>query len=243
VLFDVYGTLFLQSPGRRWGPFSSKRTVTRIIKRHRLGTTPAALEAALRREILEAHAARKASGVEYPEVRIERIWRGLYPDREDAEIERLAIAWELAVHPAWPMPGSADLIAFLRAREMALGIVSNAQFYTPLYFEAFFGERPEGLGFRPELCIYSFEHGAAKPQKSLFELAARRLADEGIGRHETLMVGNDPLNDIASAASCGFMTAFLTAGFAEKESEAPAEQGSGPDVVIGALADLQALLR
>jgi putative hydrolase of the HAD superfamily len=239
VLFDLYGTLFSQSRRRGWSPFSRERAAARFVKRHRLETTAAALAEALRRKILEEHAGRKASGTEYPEVRIERIWSGLFPGLRSSETECLAIEWELAVNPIRPMRGSAKLLEFLRARGTALGIVSNAQFYTPLFFEAFFGEKPEDLGFRPDLCIYSFELGVAKPQSSLFELAARRLEEAGIGRRETLMVGNDPANDIAPAASCGFMTALIADP--RKRTEARTS-GAGPDVVAGSLTVLQTML-
>jgi FMN phosphatase YigB (HAD superfamily) len=37
-----------------------------------------------------------------------------------------------------------------------------------------------------------------------------RLAGRGISPAETLYIGNDPLQDIVTAAACGFKTALFT---------------------------------
>ena len=50
------------------------------------------------------------------------------------------------------MPGAAETLAALQQRGLLLGIVSNAQFYTPLMIEALLGKPPGELGFLPELC-------------------------------------------------------------------------------------------
>jgi putative hydrolase of the HAD superfamily len=180
--------------------------------------------------------------VKRPEIRIERIWEKLFPERTAKELQRMALSWELATHPAWPMPGCRRLLAALRRRRTVLGIVSNAQFYTPILFEALLGAKPEGLGFSQSLCIYSFEHSAAKPELSLFRLAAERLADMGIRPEDTLIVGNDPLNDIVPATQCGMMTALFGGDGRSTGLRTAEAAGIHPDVVIGALGDLPALL-
>ncbi|MDR2739603.1 MAG: HAD hydrolase-like protein, partial [Treponema sp.] len=99
--------------------------------------------------------------------------------------------------------------ALLRNRSIRLGLISNAQFFTPLLFEAFFGAPSEALGFDPGLRIYSFERGEAKPSPNLFTPAARRLESLGLKPENALYVGNDMLNDVFAAAQAGFKTALF----------------------------------
>jgi len=60
----------------------------------------------------------------------------LKPDDSTEKILRLAVEYECRVNPVWPMPAALETIETLRARGFRLGIVSNAQFYTPLIIEA-----------------------------------------------------------------------------------------------------------
>jgi putative hydrolase of the HAD superfamily len=215
--------------------------LVRLIREHGLGVAPGELSDSLRRAIEEERASLRSKGIGHPEVRIERIWAKLFPGRGKEELELLALAYELAVNPAWPMPGCRRLLGALRRRGLVLGIVSNAQFYTPLLFRALLGGAPEELGF--SVCVYSYDHGLAKPGTALFELAAGRLERLGIGRAETVTVGNDPANDIAPAARCGCMTVLLSNERPAHAAESPAAAGSPPDAVIGRLGDLETLIQ
>jgi len=153
----------------------------------------------------------------WPEVRVEEIWTGFLRQRGNVVIEdgtagrELALRYELAVNPVYPMPGAAQAIAVLREAGLVLGIISNAQFFTPLLFEALFGASPENLGFDPGLLIWSFEQAEAKPSPRLFEAAVGRLAARGIAPEECSFVGNDMLSDIYGAINAGFC-AVLFAG-------------------------------
>jgi putative hydrolase of the HAD superfamily len=170
--------------------------------------------------------------VPYPEVRVEEIWSaflrspdnarqgrprdplrhmGTEPGKASPAGEDLALRYELSVNPVYPMPGALDTLGKLGAAGYTLGIISNAQFFTPLLFDAFFGASPENLGFDPELLIYSFKEGCAKPSPALFNKALSRLAALGVESGACLYVGNDMRNDIRGAASAGFKT-LLFAG-------------------------------
>jgi putative hydrolase of the HAD superfamily len=242
VLFDVYGTIFISAgehPGMRR---SSGEDLARLIRRHGLNATPSELTASLERAIAEEWASLRSRGIAHPEVQIERLWGKLFPERGEEERKSLAVAYELAVNPVWPMPACRRLLRSLRRRGLVLGIVSNAQFYSPLLFQALLGGGPEELGFSPSVCIYSYEHGMAKPQGTLFELAAGRLERLGIPRTETVMVGNDRENDVIPAARCGFMTVLLSGDRLARGPESPAVARVPPDAVIGRLGDLEALI-
>ncbi len=123
---------------------------------------------------------------------------------------RSAFYFELSTNVVSPMPGAAELIARASAAGMKLGIVSNAQFYTPIVMEALLGEEPKKLGFSEELCIWSWRRREAKPAQGLFQTALEGLEREyGIPAREVLYIGNDMRNDIWPAKKLGCRTALF----------------------------------
>lgn len=109
VLFDVYGTLLVSAAGDI-GPASPLSTL-----------------------IAQQHAAARQRGVDWPEVEIRALWRAA--GIAESEVERVAVEHELASNPVWPMPGFPAVPRAL-AERCVVGVVSNAQFYTPLTLEA-----------------------------------------------------------------------------------------------------------
>jgi putative hydrolase of the HAD superfamily len=213
VVFDLYGTLFVSAAGELGSHGADGRPEafeanlrTRGI-RIPVGLDPAAaLSAAIRGE----HQRLRAAGIAHPEIDIRAIWRAILPTTTPtAEIETLALAWECATNPVWPMPGLDSTLRCLRQAGVLLGIISNAQFFTPLLFDAFLGAPPGALGFHPDLCRWSFLEGTAKPGPQLFELVAAALPPLGLAPGNVLFVGNDLRNDVLPAAAVGFQTALF----------------------------------
>ena len=218
VLFDVYGTLVISGSGDVGTQAAEDRSDA-----FRAAAQAAGLSAtvdgdagvdALRAAIDDDHAAAKARGVDYPEVDIREIWRAALarlgaaaPD--DSTLERLAVEYECRTNPTWAMPHAADVLRELETRGPLLGIVSNAQFFTPHLFPAHLGDTLEGFGFDPDVRAWSWEHGRAKPGTFLYEYAADRLKVHGIEPDEVLYVGNDLLNDCTPAQQVGFRTALF----------------------------------
>jgi len=96
------------------------------------------------------------------------------------------------------------------------------------------------LGFAPDLQVYSYQHGRAKPSRELYRLAADALQRRGIAAERAVYVGNDMRNDIAPAARLGFRTA-LFAGDARslrRREGDPLCAGVVPDLVVTDLIDL-----
>ncbi len=129
---------------------------------------------------------------------------------ETEKVRRFALGFELIVNPVWPMPHLNRLITASRDAGLTIGIISNAQFYTPLLFHYFCGALPENLGFHPELIVYSYVFGRAKPSPMLFDAAAKRLRSRQIFPENTLYIGNDMRNDICAARAVGFQTALFS---------------------------------
>ena len=125
-----------------------------------------------------------------------------------------------------------------------MGLVSNAQFFTPLLFEWFLGGDTADLGFDSELIILSYQLGCAKPSMALFETAARAVNAKGIATDAVLFVGNDVLNDIFPAKQVGFQTA-LFAGDARSlrlRAEDPRCRNLKADLIVTDLGQLIAFL-
>jgi putative hydrolase of the HAD superfamily len=220
VLFDVYGTLFCSAAGDigtgepgLGGPDRRERLLDELAGEYAPGLSGGELRGYFEQGVRAAH--RELAGQSpFPELRVEDLWARFLRDRGAGgdiprQARKLALRYELAVNPVWPMPGAAETIKNLADLPCVLGIISNAQFYTPLLFEAFFGGPPAALGFAPALQIYSFEAGEAKPGPGLFCRARESLAALGLTPEQCLYVGNDMLKDIYAAASAGFRTVLF----------------------------------
>ncbi len=228
----------------------------------------------LHAEIRREHQRRRAEGEAYPEVEIVEIWRRVLADRVDSERvgaktpagieppescppescppeselwrqrQQLAVEYELRINPVWPMPDARACLRRLREGGLRLGIVSNAQFFTPLMWEATAGCSLDASGFDPTLQYFSYQHGFAKPGTGLYQLAAIQLAEFGLKPAQVLYLGNDLRNDIAPASRVGFRTALFAGdqrSLRWRVGDALVK-GIEPDVVVNCLRQLGELL-
>ena len=259
VLFDVYGTLFISGSGevgtvmgRQADASSGASDAFLEAFRRASGASPAAgagpaMVDAYHAAIRERHTALREQGIPHPEVDIVAVWRRVLDalgehelEPAPVDLELLAVAYETAANPVWPMPHSRELLARLRDEGIPLGIVSNAQFYTPLLFPALLGVRLAELGVDPSLTALSYRHRRAKPDPELFVRPLAALRGRGIDSNEVAYVGNDMRNDVAAASANGCMT-VLFAGDRRSlrvRAEDPSVAGITPDSVVVRLADV-----
>jgi len=255
VIFDIYGTLIISGAG----------DISLADESASTGAMRAALEVAFRRGegtsleeidldeavasyhglIRSSQESMRAGGIDFPEVEIRTIWRDLLAglgagDPTPDVIEEAAVRFECVANPVWPMPGLAEVLAELKKRGLKLGIVSNAQFYTPWMFPAFLGKGLDELGFDPDWLIFSFERREGKPSRSLFAELRRR----GVDPARAIYVGNDRLKDIWPSGLEGFGT-VLFAGDERSlrwRDDDPRLEGVRPDAEITHLDQLITLL-
>jgi putative hydrolase of the HAD superfamily len=260
VLFDVYGTMFISASGDIAAGDGNVRSQAMADALEAVGLPAARHKAERASEVLieaitRTHKRLKERGVDYPEVEIRDIF-GEVLDRLHAEgfggkdpsrelCEALAVEYESSSNPTWPMPGLTETLRLLGQLKVAIGIISNAQFFTPLLFPAFLDKSLENLGFDPELCVFSYRLLEAKPSPQLFRRALEVLSRRGVEPDQVLYVGNDRLNDIWPASQTGMRSALFAGdnrSFRPREED-PRTRGVQEDVLLTDLRQLADVLR
>ncbi len=170
------------------------------------------------------------NGVEYPEVKIEKVWElilmmlkrhGYMPAAhiqvEEKDIPRcFAYTYNFLSLGRQLYPGVVDALQKLRSNNIVVGILSNAQFYTPIDLTLMVrdqsNEKIEDYLelFDIDLTFYSYEYGFSKPNQLLFRRLFDALYEYNILPEQTVMLGNDLLIDIAPAKAAGMKTALFT---------------------------------
>ena len=243
ILFDIYGTLFISGSGDigvSEERFQRSEALNALCERYHIPWSPEQMARKLFAAIKDAHTQKKMAGTDYPEVEIDRIWQGILGWPRMERVRRWAQAYECIVNPTFPMPGLDHVLRTLRGRGVPMGIISNAQFFTPRLFNTYLGATPESLGFCAELSLYSFRFGCAKPSMVLFDHAVSRLREQSIAPETVLYVGNDMRNDIQTAGRAGFQTALFAGDRRSLRlyADDPAIQSRPPDLVLTGLRQL-----
>ena len=211
VVFDIYGTLLISASGDISLASEGSRSQAAADACQATGIetnlSGDQLVEALLQSIKKSHA---NSNSEYPEVQIRDCWREVLGNTPtDNQIEHLAIEYECRVNPIWPMPNLNEILSLLNQANIQLGIVSNAQFYTPLAFEPLSGRSLTDWQFIDSLCHWSYQLRQAKPGTQLYENCRDAAKSLGLQPEEILYVGNDMRNDVWPASLVGFKTALF----------------------------------
>ena len=247
IFWDVYGTLvaaprgnldsLLQREAELRGVFE------RTVKNFGLAVVPARLHDLFLRGIQAEREARVAQGVAHPEVRIDEIWFKLLEKFQPKNPPTINFAREVALffqrqaNPTQLQPHAFDVLNTLGQRGLRHGIISNAQFYTPIELSALLREESacavctyESM-FDPLLVFFSFDLGVAKPDLAIFGRAVEALTRENVMPDDCVFVGNSLVNDIAPAQHIGFRTVLFA-------PEVVPESAIKPDLVIHNLSQL-----
>jgi putative hydrolase of the HAD superfamily len=212
IIFDIYGTLFISAAGdislaQKTTP--EARRLQRLLQKFNIRKTPQDLIRELHQTIEDEHRRLIQNGIDYPEIKIDQIWQRILDTGDLDSVRRFAIEYELIVNPVFPMPHLDKTLTACRERNLTMGLLSNAQFFTPLLFEWFLQATPQDLGFDSKLIFLSYQLERAKPSLAAFEKAAAVMNTMGLSPAASLYVGNDMLNDIYPAKQLGFQTALF----------------------------------
>lgn len=243
VAVDVYGTILASASGE----------CTTDAPGGLVPSTgfPADMAQRIRSIVEHDHAEERARGIPWPEVDAPLVFARALAMPLDALAytlgARACVAWECAMNPCAAMPGAVDALRAFVACGLPLAVVSNAQFYSPLFVEAAF-HAPlygrDGLGFDPELMLWSYVERRAKPDRWMFDELARRLAQRGVPVDRLLYVGNDALNDCATAGEAGLMTALFAGdarSFRSRVGE-PRVLATPPSTIVGSWDSLRRIV-
>jgi putative hydrolase of the HAD superfamily len=232
-IFDIYGTLLISASGDidqaefNTGSLEYAMNKSNITVNATDPSQKKQIFSGLLNDLIQAiqdeHEFYRTNGVPFPEVVIQDIWNALLEDydkkgkinyTEQSDLEVYTILFELLSNKVYPMPFMREVVEKLDEKRIPLGIISNAQFYTPIIMNYFFEEETydsENIHhFDPDLTIYSYKTGISKPDFSLFDAIKGILLEKySISAEETLFVGNDLYKDIYPAAKTGFKTALF----------------------------------
>jgi putative hydrolase of the HAD superfamily len=244
VICDVYGTLInYWKPGFEEKSMREKLLLSafrQIIDRFKLESsllkmnpdeTPEKTLSDLYNGLISlSHQNATKNGVQYPEVKIEKVWElilmmlkrhGYQPvthiQAEEKDIPRcFAYTYNFLSLGRQLYPGVVEALQKLRSNNIVVGILSNGQFYTPIDLTLMVrdqsNEKVEDYLelFDIDLTFYSYEYGFSKPNHLLFRRLFDALYEYNILPEQTVMVGNDLLIDIAPAKNAGMKTALFT---------------------------------
>ncbi|MEZ6088914.1 MAG: HAD family hydrolase [Pirellulaceae bacterium] len=254
VIFDVYGTLVVSGTGDVGSTDASSHAQALDASMRSFGLTSAlSADEALRRQrdlIAERHQRSVSTGVDHGEVDIVQVWidwfaaLGICDDCDTETAIAFAVDFESRSNPTCEMPGAADAIVELANKGYSLGIVSNAQFFTHQMLDRCLGGGVIGL-FDRDLVYFSYRFGQSKPGTIMFDRLIELLGGRGLSPHEALYVGNDMLNDVATASRLGMRTALFAGDARSLRLREGDERVKGvrPDVILTHLNQLQAVCR
>jgi len=212
ILFDIYGTLFISGSGdigTAKKVLQETEQIEYLLERFKIKRNAKTLLINFFDTIEKQHEKLRKTGINFPEIEIDKIWMRVIGVDNPKKAKAFALEFELIVNPVYPMPNLKKVLRELKKRHIVLGIISNAQFFTPYLFDWFLKSNLKHLGFEPNLILFSYKFGHAKPSSFLFEAASLRLKDMNISTDSVLYVGNDMLNDIYPAQRAGFMTGLF----------------------------------
>ncbi len=268
ILWDVYGTLLALPVGDLERTLDQKETMFKAFKqtarefgfdRFTNGNPAENLMELYVREIEKTHRRKRGHGVFSPEVKIEQIWlriirrletSGYKPDggaKTDLDLAfRVAYFFDDVYQAKALYPGTRKVLEGIKNLGLRQGIISNAQFYTPIALKMLLGQSgcraadPMKHLFDSRLVFFSYRLGVSKPNPLGFEKARSRLQSMGIEPARVVYVGNDILNDMIPACKVGFR-GVLFAGDRESlrlRKDHPDCRGFKPEAVIKSLPQL-----
>lgn len=228
IIFDIYGTLLISASGDVDKAEYNGSMVRKALEAANfliLKDTEKAYDTIYKQfnTCLDKHLADgREAGKPYPEVNIIAVWddtlkaavaEGLIKKTEESDLYLFTFVFELQTNKVWPMPQLNEVIASIKEKQIPLGIVSNAQFYTPVIMNYFLNNVCKSgrsiTPFEDDISVFSFEELRGKPDTKLFEKLLPALSERKIKPEEVLFVGNDMLKDAYTASQVGFKTVLF----------------------------------
>jgi putative hydrolase of the HAD superfamily len=266
-IFDVYGTLLISASGDIDESVLSTANLMQAFTASEIRLDPHAedqqallldIMSDFKKSVREFHEQERSDDKPYPEIDILEIWQEIIMAHQNLNhliiedqlcIKCFVFVFEVLSNRIYPMPGMKELVEQLASRQYPLGIISNAQFYTPVILNYFLhesvSENESVEPFDPDLTMFSYKYMRSKPDLYLFELLKDQCSRKyGLFADEILFIGNDMFRDIYPAFLSGFKTA-LFAGDTKSlrlRQDKPELKKIVPDFIITDLMQLLTIL-
>lgn len=259
VIFDIYGTLLVSTSGDIEQATLNVENMTKAFESCGIQFQPANKEehaksilADFIQTIATEHKTLRDSGIRFPEIEIRDIWSQILERAHEKNIitgdidnetkDDLAMAFEILSNPVTPMPNMVDVLHKLADKKIPLGIVSNAQFYTPIVMSYFLSDKIEKTDIIPlfdsDASVFSYKHRRGKPDTFLFEYLLTIIREAYQLEPENLLyIGNDMYKDIYPAQKSGIKTVLFAGDKRSLRLREDKEEIKGitPDYIINDL--------
>lgn len=264
VIFDIYGTLLISSSGDIDQASLNKDNMRAAMEAGGFDLSDCKEETCsflldqFQVQVKKQHEELKTKGYPYPDVDIFEVWKDMFEAAENKGLLKLSgneswadtiMVFELLSNRVYPMPGMKEVLLEIKEMGIPIGIVSNAQFYTPIIMNYFLtGEFSTDQHidlFEEDLSVYSFKELRAKPDTALFDKFIPVLNNKyNIEPSETIFVGNDMLKDVYTATKAGLRTVLFAGderSLRLREDDARVK-GMFPDFIINDLKQLTQII-
>lgn len=164
----------------------------------------------------EAKELRERKDVAYPEIQMEKVFKGLYeqkgvnPRQElvtfTAQMFRIVSTQYVRLYD-----GVEEMLQTLKEREKKVFLLSNAQYEFTMYEMNYLGLTPYFDG----IVISSCEE-CQKPDRAFYEIVLERY---GLKKSESIMIGNDKTTDIRGAYEVGLDSLYIASNLSPKEDK------------------------
>lgn len=265
VIFDIYGTLLISSSGDIDQATLNEDNIRAAMEAGGFDLKSGKPELysfllnQLQIEIAAQHTALRSNGHPFPDVDIFKVWRAMFEEAEKKGLIKLngnetladtIFVFEILSNKVYPMPGMKEVLLAIKKKGIPIGIVSNAQFYTPIIMNYFltgeFSNKQDIELFEEDLSVFSFKELRAKPDTKLFDKFLPALEQKyNILPHEAVFVGNDMLKDVYTATNSGLRTVLFAGderSLRLREDDARVK-GMFPDFIINDLSQLLNILK
>ena len=263
VIFDIYGTLIISASGDIMQSSYDSTMFRDALKEsgYRINVKEQELmriHKIFETEVNNGKEKAKKNGTPFPELNIVEIWtntlakseqEGLITSDKDSDIRLFTFIFELKSNQVWPMPLLKDTLKKIKEKGYPMGIVSNAQFYTPImmnYFLHGITKEDEFIDwFEKDLSVFSYKMLKGKPDTLVYKELIEPLNNYGLRPSDVLFVGNDMLKDIYAAQQVGFKTCFFAGDMRayRLRKDHPEASKSKPDYVVTELQQILDILQ
>jgi hypothetical protein len=163
-------------------------------------------------------------------------------------VKKIAYFYHASIQGSGCYPGAAEALRVVADGGRKQGLLADGQCFTPVQLLKGLREQNShaelGAWLPGELRVLSADHGAKKPDESLFQTALAAMRAKGVRPAEVLHVGSSLTRDIAPAKKLGMRTALFAGDKASLQAtgEQLKDPQFRPDVLLTELPQIADVL-